>query len=437
MMNFLMLRSPQPRPSPQEGGRRAARGGKAPPPLAKRSFGVASCGKGLGAAKKAILVKISLTLFSAFITLTSPALAQSTLTIEADGNPEYLAGLAQLFADVNRIAPDALSGEGPLLRITPDGAVSAADKSTLSATDQALAESARRLFSLYRSLGGQTGTRALLLQRTKNGLFAAREGMAGTLSRSLGAAMGGALQDIARTDSGLPASAAAWLPQLTAALSNPGMLPSPYPVARVLRNQRTVITLSGPEIARAGADAILAGPPGSTINILKTEGGRLQASTVFSETTPEGFAKLYLYRSGDALRPVASFDIAVGAGRASAAGTEPDDYGATARTAMTLLQAGATRASLEGQISAANDVDMFSLRVSEPGMLAVNSRGSSDVTAKLTDARGNPVASNDDGGAGYNFGLTTPVNPGTYLLSVQHCCGGNGKYQINTTLTAR
>lgn len=432
MMNILTLRSPPPHPLPTQ----SLRGG--------RGFATARCsslsplwgGPGRGAAKKAILIKISLTLLGAFIP-TSTALAQSTLSIEADSNPEYLASLTQLFADANRIAPEALNGEGPLLRITPNGAVSAADKNTLSATDQALAESARRLFGLYRSLGGQTGTRALLLQRTKNGLFAAREGMAGTVSRSLGAAMGGALQAIARSDSSLPASAAAWLPQLAAAFSNPGAQPPPYPVARVPRNQRTVITLSGPEITRAGAGAILAGPPGSTINILRTEGGRLQASTVFSETTPEGFAKLYLYRSGDALKPVASFDVTVGAGRAGAAVAEPDDYGASARTATTLLQAGATRASLEGQIGTANDVDMFSLRVSEPGMLTVHSGGSSDVTAKLTDARGNPVASNDDGGAGYNFGMQTPVNPGNYLLSVQHCCGGNGKYQIDTTLTAR
>ncbi len=414
--------APHPGPSHEGEGEKAQRSAGSPSPLMERGWG--------GVRKK---------LYPALIVLclTSPAFAQSTLSVEADSNPEYLAGLAQLFNSASRIAPETLNGEGPLLRITPDGAVSTADNSRLSAVDQELAESARRLFSLYRSMGGQTGERALLFQRTKNGLFAAREGMAGTLSHSLGAAMGGALQAIARADASLPASAATWIPELAAALSSPSMRPPPYPVARVPRNQRTLISLTGPEIASAGPDAILAGPPGSTINILKTEAGHLQASTVFSETTPEGFAKLYLYHSGDALTPVTSFDIAVGAGRAGAAVVEPDDHGASARTATTLLQAGATQASRDGQIGTANDVNMFALHITEPGMLAVNSRGSSDVTARLLDSRGNPVASNDDGGAGYNFEIRTPVNPGNYLLSVQHCCGGSGNYHIDTTLTPR
>ncbi|MEQ1890634.1 MAG: hypothetical protein ABL951_15880, partial [Alphaproteobacteria bacterium] len=359
------------------------------------------------------------------------------LSVEADSSPEYLAGLMQLFNAANLIAPETLKEEGPLLRITPDGAVSSPGNGRLSAPDRELAEAARRLFSLYRSLGGQTGARPLLFQRTKSGLFAAREGLTGTLSTTLGGAMGGALQSLARADASLPASAASWIPQFATALENPGTRPPAYPVARIARNQRTMITLSGPEIARAGADAILAGPPGSTINILKTEAGRLLASTVFSDAIPDGFAKLYLYRAGDALTPVASFDVSVGAGRTGAAVTEPDDHGATPRTATALLPAGASSAKGFGQIGTGNDVDMFALRITEPGLLALRSHGSSDVIARLTDSRGNPVASNDDGGDGYNFGIHTMVNPGNYLLSVQHCCGGNGKYQIDTTLTPR
>lgn len=385
--------------------------------------------------KRLAMTMLLLGLPASILPLASTAFAQSTLSVEADGSVEYLDALAGLLSDANRIAPDALYTEGPLLRIIPDGAVITADNSKLSPVDQELVQSAQRLFTLYRAIGGQTGGRALLLQRTKNGLFAAREGSAGTLSRSLGAAMGGVLQVISRADASLPATAAAWLPQLGAALSSPGMRPPSYPVARIPRNQRTVITLSGPEIANAGANVILAGPPGSTITMQRTEGGRLQASAIFPETIPEGFAKLYLYRSGDALRPVTSFDIAVGASRPGAAEAAPDDYGDTPRTATALLQAGSTRASRNGQISAANDVDMFSLRVTEAGMLAVRSHGASDVTARLLDSHGNTVASNDDGGGGYNFGMKTPVNPGSYLLSVKHCCGGGGNYQIDTTLT--
>lgn len=367
----------------------------------------------------------------------SPVYARSILTVETDGGADYLDGLSQLFTEANRIAPENLTGEGPLLRITPYGAVSIADDFPATAADHALTEAARRMFTLYRAMGGQTGTRSLLLQRTRNGLFSAHEGSAGTVSASLGAAMGGALQALARADAKLPAAAAAWLPQLADAFDNPGVTPPPFPVARFVRGQRTLFTLSGPDIARAGADANLAGPPGSVINILRTQGGQLQASAVFSSAAPEGFAKLYLYRNGDPLTPLANFDVAIGAGRGGKPSAEPDDHGASARTATALLPAGAIRASGKGQISAANDVDMFTLRVTSPGVLTVRSQGSSDVSARLLDRNGNPLASNDDGGAGYNFGMQTPVNPGAYLLSVQHCCGGNGNYQIDTVLSPR
>ncbi len=364
-----------------------------------------------------------------------PVSAQPGLAVESNDGIDDLDGLAHLFEDANLIAPEVLNADGPIMRIIPDGAISSADNAPLSDADRELGQAAKRLLMLYRALGGQPGAHALLLQRTRNGVFAAREGSAGALSKTVGGAMGSALLSMARADASLPPSVARWIPQLVTAFQIPGMRPPPYPVARIPRNQRAVINLSGPEIARAGADAILAGPPGSTINILSTKGDRLQASTVFSQNTPDGFAKLYLYRASDALTPIASFDVSVGAGRAGATQGEPDDHGATARTATVLLAAGATHAARVGQIGTGSDIDMFTLRVTSPGMLMVTSRGSSDVTARLLDSHGNRVAGNDDGGAGYNFGLNTPVKQGNYLLSVQHCCGGNGNYQIDTTLT--
>lgn len=360
--------------------------------------------------------------------------AQSMVTAAADGQAEYLDALAELMADVNRIAPEDLHGDGPLLRIAADGQLSPAQK-RLSKVDRELAAAGGRLLTLYRSIGGQTGARGLLLQRTQAGLFIAREGATGTVSKNLGAAMSGALQDFAKADTTLPPIASAWVPQLAASMSRTGSPPPQNPVARLARNQRTVITLSGPEIATAGPDPILTGPRGSSIHIVRTARGQLQASVTFSEETPEGFSKLYLFRAGNALSPVADFDITVGGGARNATTAVADDHGATPQTATQLLQAGANRASLAGEFGAPDDVDMFRVNVSAPGSLAIASRGSSDVTARLLDSRGNPVASNDDGGTGYNFGIQTPVNPGNYLLSVQHCCGGGGNYHIDTSLT--
>ena len=319
----------------------------------------------------------------------------------------------------------------------PDGAVHTDGDMHLSAQDLALAETAKRLFSLYHVLGGQAGERALLLQRTRNGLFLAREGMLGSLSSAANAAMSRALQSIAAADSSLPPAAREWLPLLAASLERPGLPPPPYPVPHIVRNQRTMITLSGPEIARAGSDPILAGPPGSRINIMRSETGRLMADALFPNTVNDGFAKLYLYPAGDRLTPLASFDVSVGTAGGGRTEASDDKNSGSAGNAVLLLPPGATQAHAVGQIRAANDVGLFALRVNQPGALSIRSQGSSDVTAQLMDGRGNPVASSDDDGEGYNFGIHTQVSPGKYMLAVRHCCGGGGDYQIDTVLTPK
>ena len=379
------------------------------------------------------LIFIILFLFSS----SGPLFAQITLSVEADSSPEYLAVLGQLFDTVHRIAPATIMEEGPLLRVTPDGTVHTDSGVRLSSQDLALAESAKRLFSLYHALGGQAGERALFLQRTRNGLFLAREGMAGSLSPTADAAMGSALRSLAAADSSLPTAAREWLPQLAASFEHPDLPPPPFPVARIAPNQQTLITLSGPEIARAGSSPILAGPPGSRINIIKSEAGRLQAEAIFPETINDGFAKLYLFPAGDRLTPVASFDVSVGTASGQGRAAPPDEHNGSTGNAVLLLPPGATRAHIGGQIRAANDVELYALRVSQPGTLAIRSHGSSDVTAQLMDGHGNPVASNDDDGDGYNFGIQSQVSPGKYMLSVRHCCGGGGNYQIDTVLTPK
>lgn len=368
-----------------------------------------------------------------------PAMAQITVSTEAASAPGYLDGLAQLFAASSRVDPGMLHDEGPLLRISPDDPPEAINDSGLSEADRELLAAARRLFALYRDIGGKVDGRALLLQRTKGGLFVAREGMTGALSGSLGGGMGSALLALAGGDASLPESAAAWVSNLAEGLAQPGKFPPPFPIARLPRGEPTLITLSAPEIASAGADPILAGPPGSMISILSNTGGQIRASAILPASTPPGFSKLYLYRAGNALSPIRDFDIAVGSaitGQGSP-GERAGNFGAGAGGATPLLRPGETQASGNGQITSAGAVDMYSLTVTSAGMLAVSSRGSSDVSARLLDRRGNAIASNDDGGGGYNFALRAPVNPGQYLLAVKHCCGGGGNYHLDAALTQR
>lgn len=382
---------------------------------------------------------------AAALCITAPAFGQSRLVVDTDiSGDAYLARLAQILDDINRVTPRQAEGEGPLLTISPDQDVSAMPGyAALGETDRNLARAGRRLFDLYAELGGGRGERPLFIQRTSKGLFAARDGMTGQVSSAPGAALGGALNNFAIGDSAIPGAVASLLPDLAELLAaGPGAGGSfdllkalePKPIARLARNQRLAITISGPDITRAGQDAVLAGPPGSAFGKIRLDGETLETTLVIAATAADGFAKLLLFAAGDALSPIASYDIAISGAAAAPPAAEADDHGGTPATATLLLGAGAATASITGQIGEANDTDLFSVLVTAPGLLRIASSGASDVDARLTDGDGNVLAQDADSAARYNFNIGVAVAPGVYTLSVAHCCAGAGGYRINAAL---
>ena len=78
---------------------------------------------------------------------------------------------------------------------------------------------------------------------------------------------------------------------------------------------------------------------------------------------------------------------------------------------------------------------MFKITVGQAGTLRVSSAGPTDVSGRLETADGAVVAADDDGGDWYNFSLEGAVAPGTYLLSVTHCCAGTGAYGLSSSFT--
>lgn len=377
--------------------------------------------------------------------MISVAAAQSRLSAGTDVSGDaYLARLANIIDDIHRLTPDTAPGEGPLLSILPDADVSAMPGfESLPEIDRNLARAGRRLFDLYTELGGGAGERPLFIQRTGNGLFAAREGGTGEVSGTPGRALGSALTGMGMADGAMPGAVAAILPDLVQVLATrPGADPTfdllkalaPKPVARLARNQRTGITISGPDITRAGANAVLAGPPGSQFGKIRMVNETLETTLVLGADSADGFAKLFLFSATDALTPIASYDISISGGGAAAPAAEPDDHGASAATATVLLGAGAPGASAFGQIGDANDTDVFSLLVRAPGVLRIASQGAADVDARLSNGQGQLLSEDADSAARYNFALSVTLAPGVYYLSLTHCCGGAGGYRVDAAL---
>ena len=82
---------------------------------------------------------------------------------------------------------------------------------------------------------------------------------------------------------------------------------------------------------------------------------------------------------------------------------------------------GATEVSLgsstDGFLSE-GDVDYFVVEMSSAGTLTVYTTGSTDTRGSILDSSGNVLARDDDGGASFNFRVSTSVSAGTYYIQV-------------------
>ena len=105
-----------------------------------------------------------------------------------------------------------------------------------------------------------------------------------------------------------------------------------------------------------------------------------------------------------------------------------DDHGDTPSSA-TALAVGSSRL---GQLETGGDVDYFRVQVSESGELTVHTTGSLDTKGQLEDSAGGVLASDDDGGEGYNFRVVHTVSAGTYYIKVEgYNASATGSYTIH------
>ena len=120
-----------------------------------------------------------------------------------------------------------------------------------------------------------------------------------------------------------------------------------------------------------------------------------------------------------------------GAWSATASGTTRD-HPDTQSAATTLV----LDSSLPGRIDPGDDEDLFKIVLTEDTDLWVYTTGDLDTTGKLTDSRGDVLASNNQGRLPprpRNFSLRAEVGPGTYYVSVLSNKGAHaGAYRIHT-----
>jgi len=82
----------------------------------------------------------------------------------------------------------------------------------------------------------------------------------------------------------------------------------------------------------------------------------------------------------------------------------------------------AITASIQGEISAEGEVDLYKFIVEQPGIHTIQTMGSTDVVMELygPDSETDLIAQNDDGGLGRNALISAALQKGTYYVQVRH-----------------
>ena len=140
--------------------------------------------------------------------------------------------------------------------------------------------------------------------------------------------------------------------------------------------------------------------------------------------------------SGDGGNPPGGGDGGGGSGGGGDGGSRVrDDHGNNAADATPIAFRPATprSSSITGRINTQRDVDYFRLRLSQAGVLVVETNGSTDTRGNVWQA-GEELGAATGGGLGTNFRLTTPVEAGDVVIAVAGEGGRTGGYTLRARL---
>lgn len=89
--------------------------------------------------------------------------------------------------------------------------------------------------------------------------------------------------------------------------------------------------------------------------------------------------------------------------------------------------------TVEAEISAAGEEDLYKLILDQSSVCTIQTRGSTDVVMQLygPDSSTRLVAEDDDGGTGLNSMIEAALQPGQYYVQVKHYSpDAKGAYRI-------
>ncbi len=220
------------------------------------------------------------------------------------------------------------------------------------------------------------------------------------------------------------------------------------------RGETQVLTLSGEGFNDANGPPVVLTPASLYVGEVAFDGdGALQVSLSVDEAAALGAKELHVFNRGSSFRSVGAYLVhvvasvaeleVIAAGGAMPKTTAPapnitshlggvgseDDHGDEAAIAAEIAD------SLDGRLERPGDRDVFRLVVPQSAAVQVASSGAADLGVELRNAASELIATDDDSGAGYNFQLSQTLSAGTYFITVSHCCGGTGSYQLTVSQT--
>ncbi len=381
-----------------------------------------------------------------------------------DGYTAFLeAASEQIAADI-ALAGEA-SGDSGSIYIDFNGSLDDVPNfDSLASADQALLRAAKRTYDLYLAMGGAAIDRFGVLERRDNRFYIGLDGEGGRWLASAGEALAFLLEEIV-ADSIFSIGfdeAALRCPHLFTCLLLATYTGAVETIAYVPRGTTVTLSMTGDGFrAGWGAPLVMADASLTVLDVEFVSDENIVARVSVAETAALGVSVIYVFNEGSAFATVERYGVQIVAnaaelaefisqpdatdaetadaeaapsGPATLAGTGEvealaDDHGADLATATTL------DGSAVGRLEAAGDVDMFKITVEQAGTLVISSAGPTDVFGRLETVEGVVVAADDDGGGWYNFSLEGAVAPGTYLLSVTHCCAGTGAYGLTSSFT--
>lgn len=367
----------------------------------------------------------------------TPQAAEPSLTVNGSGGG-ISSSTQSLLNQARSAAQGATAGTGSTMYVDPASAVSAMPGyGGLSAADQAYAQSMAYGYQLYKAMGGTSLDRQAVIQRKDGMFYVGLDGEGGRWFASPDQALSFLFNSLVTKDdkisSGTKKAVITCAQDILCAVL--AVADERYKtIATVARGSIVDVTITGSGFSNVGGVPVVASGDGIvTQAVTYVSAEKLGAKIQVLPTAALGETMVGVFNAGKSYQNVGAYKIVVtdaAAAATAATNAAAATESATKATAMAL----ATPATVSGKLLAGTAEQFYKITVNSAGTLTLASTGGADVKGTLEDANGQVLATNEDGGAWYNFKLSRSVTPGTYYLRVGHCCGGTGAYQITSSI---